>query len=470
MSQRYDYDLFVIGGGSGGVRAARIAAGHGARVAIAEEYRYGGTCVIRGCVPKKLLVYASRFHGELEDARGFGWTVDGARFDWRTLIANKDKEIARLEAAYLRNLETKGVTAIRSRATIEGPNAVRLADGNRRVTAERILVATGAAPVIPDDIPYDGGRLAEAKGLAGRVISSNEAFHLASLPKSIVIVGGAYIAVEFATIFNGLGSRVTLLYRGEQILRGFDQDLRDDLAAALAARGIDLRVRSTPMAVESTKGGVRVKLAAGAPAEAELVMFATGRRPNTAGLGLETAGVTTGPVSEIVVDPQSQTSVPSIFAIGDVTNRFNLTPVAIREGHAFADSTYGGKPWRTSYEMIPTAVFAEPEVGTVGLPEHQAAKRGPLDIYKARFRPMKFTLSGREERMLMKLVVDRASGRVLGCHVLGPDAGEIVQMAAIAMRMGATKDDFDRTMALHPSAAEELVTMRDKWVPPAKPV
>ena len=451
----YDYDLFVIGGGSGGVRAARIAAGYGARVAIAEEYRYGGTCVIRGCVPKKLLVYASRFHGEFVDAQGFGWTLGGASFDWAALIANKDKEIARLEAAYRSNLDRAGVQTFATRAVLTGPDSVRLVAEGRVVRAKTILIATGGQPNIDAKLP---GR--------EHAITSNEAFHLAALPRRIAIAGGGYIAVEFAGIFAGLGAETTLVYRGDKILRGFDEDLREDLMVALPRRGVRLAMGRTFKTIERRADGtLSAALSDGGRLDVDQVMFAIGRSPNTAGLGLDAAGVTTGPGGAIAVDARSATNVVNIYAVGDVTDRVNLTPVAIREGHAFADSVFGGKPWAASYDMIPTAVFSEPEIGTVGLGEADArAAHGELDIYKARFRPMKFTLAGRDEKMLMKLVVARGTGRVVGCHVLGPDAGEIVQMAAIAMRMGATKADFDATMALHPSAAEELVTMRTPWV------
>ncbi len=452
----FDYDLFVIGAGSGGVRAARIAAGHGARVAIAEEYRVGGTCVIRGCVPKKLLVYASRFHGEFEDAAGFGWSFAAEpQFSWPKLIAAKDQEITRLEKAYRANLERSKVEILTERAVVAGPQSVRLASG-RAIAARTILVATGGRPSLP-----------AIRGIE-RAISSNEAFHLAELPAQVVIVGGGYIAVEFAGIFNGLGARTTLVYRGERILRGFDDDIRDDLTAAIGKRGIRVVTGRSPSAIEGGDGARhRLRLDDGSVIDADVVMFATGRVPNTGGLGLESAGVALGARGEIKVDAASRSSVPSIYAVGDVTDRANLTPVAIREGHAFADSVFGNRPWTADHDLIPTAVFSEPEVGTVGMPEAEARGRfAEVDIYKARFRPMKYTLSGREERMLMKLVVDAASQRVVGCHVLGPDAGEIVQMAAIAMKMGATKQDFDRTMALHPSAAEELVTMREKWTPP----
>ena len=466
----FDYDLFVIGAGSGGVRAARIASSHGARVAVAEEYRVGGTCVIRGCVPKKLLVYAARCHGEFEDAKGFGWDVRGPGgaaspvFSWGQLIANKDREIDRLEAAYRGTLGRAKAELFEQRAVVEGPNAVRLVKDDRRVTARHILVATGGWPVMP--------------ALPGieHAISSNEAFHLPRLPASIVIVGGGYIAVEFAGIFNGLGVATTLVYRGPKILRGFDDDLRDDLGLAMGKRGVRIITGATPTAIRELAAGatgwdgrrLNVELSNGAALDTGAVMFATGRAPNTKGLGLATAGVELGAKGEVRVDAQSQSSVPSIHAVGDVTDRVNLTPVAIREGHAFADSVFGKRPWSADHSLIPTAVFSEPEIGTVGLPEHEARARYPkLDVYKTRFRPMKYTLAGRDERMLMKLLVDAATDRVVGCHVLGPDAAEMVQMAAIALRMGATKADFDQTMALHPSAAEELVTMRDKWVPPA---
>jgi glutathione reductase (NADPH) len=460
----FDYDLFVIGAGSGGVRAARIAAGHGAKVAIAEEYRVGGTCVIRGCVPKKLFVYASRFRGEFEDATGFGWSFaapdGGPRFDWAALIANKDREIDRLEKAYRATLERARVEIIASRAVVDGAHAIRLLKDGRQLTARHILVATGGWPMLPD-IP----------GIE-HAITSNEAFHLERLPGSILILGGGYIAVEFAGIFNGLGVETTLVYRGERILRGFDDDLRDDLSAAMAKRGVRIITAVNVARIEvhkrtSAPVGRRVFLTDGRQIDVDAVMIATGRAPNTRGLGLEQAGVRLGARGEIIVDASSRSSVPSIYAVGDVTDRANLTPVAIREGHAFADSVFGGRPWSVDHDLVPTAVFSEPEIGTVGLAE--AAARSSfrkIDIYKTRFRPMKYTLGGRDERMLMKLVVDSDSERVIGCHVLGPDAAEIVQMAAIAMRMGARKSDFDATMALHPSAAEELVTLREKWLPP----
>jgi glutathione reductase (NADPH) len=454
---QFDYDLFVIGAGSGGVRAARIAATHGAKVAVAEEYRFGGTCVIRGCVPKKLLVYASRFQDDFEDAAGFGWTVGERRFDWATLIANKDAEITRLEGIYKRNLERAGVTIFESRAVLEGPHIVRLAKPHKTVRAKTILIATGGWPNLDNEL--EG---------CEHVITSNEAFHLKEMPKRIIVAGGGYIAVEFAGIFAGLGAETTLIYRGPKILRGFDEDVRDALMEELPRRGIRIVTEKVFTRIEKTDTGLVGDVTGGGRLEADAIMFAIGRAPNTAGLGLEAAGVETTRNGAIKVDGHSRTNIESIYAVGDVTDRVALTPVAIREGHAFADSCYGGRPWSTDYEMIPTAVFSTPEVGTVGMTEAEArAAHSEIDIYKARFRPMKGTLSGREERMLMKLIVEAKGGRVLGCHIVGPDAGEMVQMAAIAMRMGATKADFDRTMALHPSAAEELVTMREKWTPPA---
>ncbi len=450
----FDYDLFVIGAGSGGVRAGRIAARYGAKVAVAEEYRVGGTCVIRGCVPKKLLVYASKFAEEFEDAMGFGWTTDKVTFDWATLIENKDKEIDRLNKAYIRNLEGAGAELILERAVVEDAHTVKLASG-RKVTARYILVATGAAPFVPRHLP--GHELA---------ITSNEAFHLERLPSRIVIVGGGYIAVEFAGIFSGLGVETILVYRGEQILRGFDEDLRSHLANEMRKKGIEIRLKCDVAKIERSGDGVRVTLNDGTGFGAGQVMFATGRIPNVTGLGLDVAGVELTPHMAVKVDAVSKTNVDSIYAVGDVTNRVNLTPVAIREGHAFADTVFGGKPVEVDHSMIPTAVFSQPEIGTVGMTEEQA-RQGfkSVDIYKTSFKPMKHTLSGRDERMLMKLVVDGDSDRVLGCHICGTDAGEMAQLLGISIRLGARKSDFDATMAVHPTAAEELVTMRDKWVP-----
>jgi glutathione reductase (NADPH) len=446
----FDTDLFVIGGGSGGVRAARIAAGYGARVMLAEEYRVGGTCVIRGCVPKKLLVYASRFFHEFEDAAGYGWTVPTPSFDWAKLIANKDKEIARLETAYTANLTRAKVTVVKSRAVLEDAYTVRLLADNRRVRAKHILIATGAAPGM-------------GTGIAGieHVISSNEAFHLTELPKRILIQGGGYIAVEFACIFAGLGSEVTLVYRGENILRGFDDDVRAHLRAEMERRGIRVICKRIVEAVEQVDHGLCVELSDHDDIIVDKVMFATGRRPNISGLGLEAAGVRVNDKGAIEVDEFSRTSVPHIYAVGDVTDRIALTPVAIREGHAFADTVFGGKPIAVDHTNVPTAVFSEPEVGVIGLTETQAREKlHRVDIYQAVFRPMKATLSGRDTKVLQKLIVDGLSGRVVGCHIVGADAGELIQVLGIAIQMGATKADFDATMAVHPTIAEELVTMR----------
>lgn len=452
----HDFDLFVIGGGSGGVRAARIAANHGAKVALAEEYRMGGTCVIRGCVPKKLLVYASRFADEFEEAAGFGWTAGEPTFDWPTLIANKDREIARLEGLYTANLERSKVTIFKARATLTGPHTVRLTGQDREFSAARILIATGGTANLDTKLP----------GIE-QAITSNEALHLPRLPQRIVVCGGGYIAVEFAGIFHGLGVETTLLYRGEKILRGFDEDMRDGLTEAYTRRGIKIITGTGLSKIEKHASGLTLSLKTGATLETDQVMFAIGRSPNTAGLGLDMAGVKLGSKGEIAVDEFSQTNIAHIHAVGDVTDRVNLTPIAIREGHAFADTVFGGCPTKVDHALIPTAVFATPEIGTVGLSEADARARGhTLDLYKSNFRPMKATLSGANDRTIMKLIVDAASQKVLGVHILGPDAGEIVQMAAIALRLGATKADFDATVALHPSAAEELVTMREKWVPP----
>lgn len=447
-----DVDLFVIGGGSGGVRAARIASGYGARVMIAEEHRFGGTCVIRGCVPKKLLVYASRYADEFEDAAGYGWTVPQPSFDWHTLIANKDREIARLEAAYATNLERAKVEIVKSRAVLEGPHEVRLLATGETVRAKHILIATGGWPSLGADIA----------GLE-HVISSNEAFDLKEFPKRILIQGGGYIAVEFAGIFNGLGSDVTLVYRRENILRGFDDDVREHLREELTKQGIKIVTNEIVEAVEKVDHGLCVQLSDHESVTVDQVMFATGRRPNVKGLGLEKAGVKVSEQGAIAVDAYSRTSVPHIYAVGDVTDRVNLTPVAIREGHAFADTVFGGKDVKVDHSDIPTAVFSQPEVGTVGLTEAQARKRfARVDIYKTSFRPMKATVAARDTRSFFKLVVDGTTDRVVGCHIVGPDAGEMIQLVGIAVKMKATKADFDTVMAVHPTAAEELVTMREK--------
>jgi glutathione reductase (NADPH) len=449
----YDYDLFVIGGGSGGVRAARIAAQHGAKVGIAEEYRYGGTCVIRGCVPKKLFVYASHFAEAFEDAVGFGWTTSQVEFDWPTLIANKDAEIDRLNKVYMKNLEAAGVELHHCRAELRDAHSVRLIGEERHVTAKYILIATGGVPNVDPGLPG-----------VEHVITSNEAFHLEQLPERIVVAGGGYIAVEFAGIFNGLGVDTTLLYRGEKILRGFDEDVRDHLTAEMKKKGVDIICGEVFSKIEKKGGKLHGTLTNGEVIEADQIMFAIGRTPYTDGLGLEHAGVELQANGAIKVDEYSKTSVDHIYAVGDVTDRVALTPVAIREGHAFADTVFGGKDVKVNHGLIPTAVFSQPEIGTVGLTEAQAREQfGEVDIYKSTFRPMKHTLSGRDERMLMKLIVEPKSDKVVGCHIMGPDAGEMAQLLGISLKMGATKADFDATMAVHPTASEELVTMRTKW-------
>ena len=447
----FDTDLFVIGGGSGGVRAARIAATHGARVMVAEEYRMGGTCVIRGCVPKKLLVYASHIHHEIEDAAGFGWTIPQATFHWPTLIANKDKEIARLEAAYTANVEKAGARVVKTRAEFVDPHTLQLATGEK-IRSKYVLIATGGAPNHGKAIP----------GIE-HVISSNEVFHLAALPKRILIQGGGYIALEFACIFAGFGSDVTVVYRGDNVLRGFDEDVRTHVRGEMEKDGITVLTGCTVNRVDKHGKEFTSHLSNGSSIASDQVMFAIGRHPNFANLGLEKAGVAINPNNGgIAVDGFSRSSVPHIYAIGDVTHRHNLTPVAIREGHAFADTVFGKREVRVDHADIPTAVFCQPEVGTVGLTEAQArAQFSHVDIYKATFKPMKATLSGRDTRVLMKLVVDATSDRVVGCHIVGDGAAEMVQVLGIAVKMKATKADFDATMALHPTAAEELVTMRN---------
>jgi glutathione reductase (NADPH) len=452
----FDYDLFVIGAGSGGVRAARIAAGHGARVALAEEFRMGGTCVIRGCVPKKLYVYASRFRDSIADAAGFGWSVAEPTFDWPTLVRAKEKEITRLEGIYGQTQEKAGVTIIRSRAVLEDAHTVRLVADKRLIRARHILIATGAKPNLPDDLP----------GVV-HAITSNEVFDLPAFPKRLVIAGAGYIAVEFAGLFAALGSEVTLIYRGDNILRGFDRDMRDGLRAAYEKRGIRFIFNDVFVSIEKKPEGLVAHTKGGLALEVDQVMFAIGRSPNVAGLGLDKAGVALGTKGEVLVNAASQTNVPNIHAVGDVTDRVALTPVAIREGHAFADSVFGSKPWIVDHSDIATAVFSTPEIGTVGLSEEQAkATFDAVDIYKANFRPMKATVSGSDERMIMKIVVDGETDTVLGVHILGDGAGEMAQLLGIAIRMKAKKADFDNTMALHPSAAEELVTMRtpsEQW-------
>ena len=449
MPQTYDFDLFTIGAGSGGVRASRIAARYGARVAVAEDRDLGGTCVNLGCIPKKLLVYASEFSEAFEDAAGFGWNRGRPGFDWRTLVANKDHEITRLNGVYQRLLTEAGAQIMRQRAQLLDAHTVAV-DG-QRLTAHYILVATGSWPTMP---PIPGVELA---------ISSNEAFHLPQLPARILIVGGGYIGVEFAGIFHGLGAQVTQVHRGPLFLRGFDDDLRSGLADEMRKRGIALHFGTQVTGLERTGDGILAMLLSGQQLEIDLVMFATGRHPNSDGLGLEQAGVEVDRKGAIVVNEYSQTSVSNIYAVGDVTNRRNLTPVAIAEGHAVADLLFGGPSRIIDHDNVPSAVFSQPPIGTVGLTEAEArARYGTVEIYKSVFRPLKHTLSGRDERTLMKLVVEPKSGRVIGAHMLGPDAGEIIQGLAIAITCGATKAQFDATIGIHPTAAEEFVTMREK--------
>ncbi|MEM8665117.1 MAG: glutathione-disulfide reductase [Pseudomonadota bacterium] len=446
----FDYDLFVIGAGSGGVRAARIAAGYGAKVAVAEEYRVGGTCVIRGCVPKKLMVYASQFSEHFEDAAGYGWTVGPQRFDWSTFIAAKDAEIDRLNGIYIRNLTKAGAELFMSRAVVEGPHAVRIVAQNRVVTARTILIATGGTPWVDTTVP----------GIE-HVITSNEVFHLETMPERVVIAGGGYIAVEFAGIFRGLGADVTLIYRGPEILRGFDDEVRHLIRAEMEKKGIKFVFNDIFSRVDKGEDGLTATLRSGETLRADTILFATGRDPSTKGLGLETAGVELDKRGAVRVDHQSRSSCASIYAVGDVTDRVNLTPVAIREGHAFADTVFGGKSVLVDHTLIATAVFSQPELGTVGLTEVEAlASHHAVDVYRAGFRPMLHTLSGRDERMFMKVLVDAETDRVLGVHIMGHGAAEMIQVLGIALKMGATKADFDATIAVHPTAAEELVTMR----------
>lgn len=445
----HDFDLFVIGAGSGGVRASRIAAAHGARVAVAEDHRVGGTCVIRGCVPKKLLVYGAHFAEDIRDARAFGWDVPACDFDWVRLRDSVLGEVTRLEGLYRQTLDNNAVTLFEARAKVTGPHNVTLDDG-RTVTAGKILIATGGWPLMPA-IP----------GIE-HAISSNEVFHLDALPRRIVIVGGGYIANEFAGIFNKFGSKVTLINRGDTILRGYDSAIRDRLIQISLQKGIDIRFNLAIASIaRGDDGALTVAFADGDPIEADAVLFAVGRVPNTTGLGLAEVGVELGDKGEIRVDGDSRTSVPSIFAVGDVTDRVQLTPVAIREGQAFADTQFGDKPTQVDYDCIPSAVFSHPPIGAVGLTEAAARDRyGSVRVYTSDFRPMKNVLAGRNERALYKMVVDAASDRVVGLHLIGPDAPEILQAAAVAVKAGLTKADFDATVALHPSMAEELVLMK----------
>ncbi|MBA8878487.1 glutathione-disulfide reductase [Phyllobacterium myrsinacearum] len=446
----YDYDLFVIGGGSGGVRAGRLAGAMGKRVGLAEEYRMGGTCVIRGCVPKKLFVYASQFQEHFDAAAGYGWTVGETTFDWPTLIANKDREITRLEGLYRKGLDNSEVEIFESRAVLIDDHTIEILKTGKRVTADQILIAVGGHPSPHPSLP--GNEFC---------ISSNEAFHLDALPKAIVIEGGGYIAVEFANIFHGLGVDTTLVYRGKEILSRFDQDLRHMLHAAMAEKGIHIRCTEIITKVERQEGGRKlVHLSSGDQIIADQVMLAIGRVPNTKSLGLEAVGVDVDDLGAIKVDDYSRTSRENIWAVGDVTNRVQLTPVAIHEAMCFLETVFKNNPTKPDHELIATAVFSQPEIGTVGLTEQDAAQKFKgIDVYRAVFRPMRNTLSGSTEKMLIKLIVDAASRKVVGAHILGPDAGEMAQLLAIPMKAGCTKEDFDRTMAVHPTAAEELVTM-----------
>jgi glutathione reductase (NADPH) len=447
----FDVDLFVIGAGSGGVRAARIAAGHGAKAMIAEEFRIGGTCVIRGCVPKKLLVYASRFADAFRDAASFGWSVGETHFEWPRLVAAKEKEITRLSEAYRANLGSSGVEIIEQRAEVIGAQRVRLA-GGREIAARHILVATGARP---EFLPF-------VEGLE-HAITSNEIFDLPTFPHRLLVVGGGYIGVEFASLFRRLGSDVTQVMRAGNILRGFDEDMREGLREEMARAGVRFRFGCLPMRIGKSGESLRVGLSDGETVEVDQILIATGRKPNTSGLGLEAAGVALDAAGAVIVDADSTTNVASIHAVGDVTNRINLTPVAIREGHVLADHLFAGAPARADHHNVASAVFTTPEIGAVGLTERQAVERFPIvDIYKSNFRPMKATLTGGAERTIMKLVVDAASDRVVGAHIMGSEAGEMIQMLAIAIKMGATKADLDATIAVHPTAAEELVTMRKR--------
>lgn len=447
----YDVDLFVIGAGSGGVRAARIAANHGATAMVAEEFRIGGTCVIRGCVPKKLLVYASRFADQFRDAESFGWSVGETRLDWRKLVAAKEAEITRLSGVYRKNLEGAKAEILEMRATVKDPHTVRLADG-REISARHILVATGARPHLPPDLL--GAELG---------ISSNEIFDLPEFPRRLLVVGGGYIAVEFASLFVRLGAQVVEVMRADNVLRGFDEDMRAGLRDEMTRAGVRLRFGVLPTGIVKSADGLVVTFSDGATESFDQVLIATGRSPHTNGLGLEAAGVELDWAGGVKVDAGSTTRVPSIHAVGDVTNRINLTPVAIREGHLLAERLFGGGTATVDHANVATAVFTTPEVGTVGLTESEALERfGTVDIYRANFRPMKATLTGSAERTLMKLIVEPESDRVVGAHILANEAGEIIQTLAVAIRLGATKRDLDETMAVHPTAAEELVTMRTR--------
>ncbi len=443
----FDYDLFVIGGGSGGVRAARVAAQGGAKVALAEEDRYGGTCVIRGCVPKKLMVFASEYPGHIADAQAYGWTVHAGGFNWDAFKGKLYAELDRLEGVYRNILNSNGVETFDSRAKLADAHTVELADGARK-TAKHILVASGGRPVKPDLPGAEHG------------LTSNDMFHFDALPKSILIIGGGYIACEFAGILNGLGVDVTQYYRGAQILRGFDEEARGLVSEEMIAAGVDLHLGTNILSMEPVEGGYKVKATNGSEHVFEKVMFATGRSPNTDDMGFEDIGVKLGRKGEIIVDDYSQTSVPSIYAVGDVTDRVNLTPVAIREGMAFVETVFNGNPTKVDHDLIPTAIFTQPEIGTVGLSEEAAREQEPIEVYATSFKPMQQSFAGRATRVMMKLIVSQANRKVLGCHIVAPGAGEMIQLAGVAIKMGATKEDFDRTVAVHPTMSEEIVTMK----------
>jgi len=444
----FDYDLFVIGGGSGGVRAARVAAATGAKVALAEEFRMGGTCVIRGCVPKKLMVFASEYQDAFADARAYGWDVADSGFDWGKFQPNLHAELDRLEGIYRKMLGNSNVEIHDARASLAGPHEVTLSSG-KSFSAKHILVATGGRPVLPDMKNADLG------------ITSNDIFNLPELPKKILVIGGGYIACEFACILHGLGVEVTQFYRGAQILRGFDDEARGLISEMMCERGINLHLGTNILELEKRDGGIWCKGTNGSEAVFDQVMFATGRKPNTDDLGLQEAGVELGRNGEVIVDDYSQTKVPSIYAIGDVTDRVQLTPVAIREGMAFVDTVFNGKPTKVDHDLIPSAIFTQPEMGTVGLSEEAAAEQEPIEVYATSFKPMQTAFAGRTDRVLMKLIVSKATRVVLGCHIVSPHAGEMIQLAGVAIKMGATKEQFDQTCAVHPTVSEELVTMRD---------
>lgn len=453
---KFDYDLFTIGAGSGGVRASRMAANYGARVGVAEEYRVGGTCVIRGCVPKKYLVYASQYGHGFDHAKGYGWSADNVSFSWAKLIENKDNEIDRLNGIYIRNLKNAGADIFQTRAVLKDNHTIHLEEEGRDVTAEKILIATGGAPWTDESVPgHDLG------------VTSNEAFHLENLPKHVVVAGGGYIAIEFACIFRGLGCDVCLVYRGEDILRYFDRDVSVQVHSELKRQGIRVVTETIFEKIEPLEGETkRVHLSNGNHIDADLVFWAVGRNPATNGLGLKEAGVELDKSGAVIVDDYSKSSVDNIYAVGDVTNRVNLTPVAIREGAAVAETCFNNNPTKMDYTFIPKAVFSQPPVGTVGYAEHEARKKFKnVDIYKTKFRAMRHMLTGSEEHVLMKLVVDADTDRVIGCHIVGEDAPEMIQCVAIAVKSGCTKAQFDETVALHPTIAEELVTMREKWKP-----